>query len=621
MRLGLALAMLSVCLTSAVKRSALKHSLIKAQSPAACTAALEELQPLRTPKEYGLAIAATDRCHLPGRSLALLRAMQPPDEQAFNGVLSAMARAGRWRIALALLREMEGAAAPVQPSSRSLNAVLHALGQGGEPQRALRLLRSAPPELVDHVSYRTVLTGFARAKQWDRAVDLVLELREFSREELDLGTYGVVVQASRLEPVERELALIAAIRSRGAAPDRPCYMLAAHACKHAANASAAVALLDAHEAEEGLPPDAPFYAAVLATCERSRRWDLQCSAFERAERSGVVLGNVPKTLMLHSCARSGRWQQARALVEELCEESASNRGGEPPDAGLFSAAISACEAGGHWRLALDLLTAMRARRVEPDVGCFTAAMQALAAAGQVDAGLRLLRSMHGDATGGLGGASAAVLRASYPVHLILLKAAEGGPHAAAVQREVEALLHRRGIRPLAAKASTRPKRRTRGRGDGRDRMKRETYVNLDRPPALRAAVRELSERLERDAGYVPRHEALPPAFVRSSTRGQRERSLQSHAEKQALADLLARDEDGDTPLDLDINFHVCLDCHAYLAAASKLLGRPITVREPKLEHHFDDGECSCNGAWRWEARREAAEPVTVTAVWFTASSS
>ena len=103
-----------------------------------------------------------------------------------------------------------------------------------------------------------------------------------------------------------------------------------------------------------------------------------------------------------------------------------------------------------------------------------------------------------------------------------------------------------------------------------------------------------------------RYEALPPAFVRRSSRAQRDASLARHAEKQALVDALRR---GKESLELSVNFHVCVDCHAFMRAAAVALQRTITVREPKLTHVFaaTDGTCSCGEKWRWEARASESE--------------
>ena len=56
---------------------------------------------------------------------------------------------------------------------------------------------------------------------------------------------------------------------------------------------------------------------------------------------------------------------------------------------------------------------------------------------------------------------------------------------------------------------------------------------------------------------------------------------------------------------LSVNFKLCLDCHEYMKAASKLLVRPIVVCEPKRHHTFADGRCSCRDQWSWDAQLES----------------
>ena len=86
------------------------------------------------------------------------------------------------------------------------------------------------------------------------------------------------------------------------------------------------------------------------------------------------------------------------------------------------------------------------------------------------------------------------------------------------------------------------------------------------------------------------------------------RSLQGHAEKLVLADLLAQEEkqSKDTGLsvsnieeiELSVNFKMCADCHAFFKGASALIGRQVIVREPSLTHTFDRGECACGDRLR-----------------------
>ena len=100
------------------------------------------------------------------------------------------------------------------------------------------------------------------------------------------------------------------------------------------------------------------------------------------------------------------------------------------------------------------------------------------------------------------------------------------------------------------------------------------------------------------------------AFLRNSSTSQQVNSLRHHAEKKALAELLARGErEGEIALDVRINFKCCTDCHELYKAASLLHGRRILLREPTLVHTFQDGRCSCADRWRWEARKWKRDPV------------
>jgi hypothetical protein len=94
------------------------------------------------------------------------------------------------------------------------------------------------------------------------------------------------------------------------------------------------------------------------------------------------------------------------------------------------------------------------------------------------------------------------------------------------------------------------------------------------------------------------------------------RSLQGHAEKLMLADLLALEEKQakDTELchteqiEFSVNFKMCADCHVFFKGASALIGRQVIVREPSLTHVFDGGHCACGDRWRWETRSAVPTP-------------
>ena len=63
---------------------------------------------------------------------------------------------------------------------------------------------------------------------------------------------------------------------------------------------------------------------------------------------------------------------------------------------------------------------------------------------------------------------------------------------------------------------------------------------------------------------------------------------------------------------MTVNIKVCADCHLFMKCASAMLGRRISVREPKLLHVFERGDCSCADQWRWEERCRSAAEATET---------
>jgi hypothetical protein len=227
---------------------------------------------------------------------------------------------------------------------------------------------------------------------------------------------------------------------------------------------------------------------------------------------------------------------------------------------------------------------MRAAHIEPDVATFDSAVQAAAMSGELEWGFALLEDLE---RRGLSSRSEA-----YPIYHSLLKActAAGAEEQAA---RVQAAIDAHGLSAVMPRATVATPTGS------------ATFTN----GGSVAPSRKLCARVSRRTAYAPQLQALPYAFLRNSTKAQQVNSLLHHAEKKALADLLAR---GSECLEIRINFKCCADCHELFKGASSLHG-PIVLREPTLTHTFRDGRCSCNDLWRWEARAgirsiEVADP-------------
>merc|ERR1711924_543783 len=100
--------------------------------------------------------------------------------------------------------------------------------------------------------------------------------------------------------------------------------------------------------------------------------------------------------------------------------------------------------------------------------------------------------------------------------------------------------------------------------------------------------------MRQQSAYMPQLHALPWAFAQKNTCKQQEDSLMLHAEKKALAGLLACSV---PELNVAIEFNACIDCHEFFKEVSLLLSDMIQLRQPKMVHTFADGCCSCNDQW------------------------
>ncbi|KAH6824289.1 Tetratricopeptide repeat superfamily protein [Perilla frutescens var. hirtella] len=76
----------------------------------------------------------------------------------------------------------------------------------------------------------------------------------------------------------------------------------------------------------------------------------------------------------------------------------------------------------------------------------------------------------------------------------------------------------------------------------------------------------------------------------------KERSLEVHSEKLALAFALISTKPG-TTIKIVKNLRVCPDCHSVIKLVSKIAGRKIVMRDRNRFHHFIDGACSCGDYW------------------------
>ena len=366
----------------------------------------------------------------------------------------------------------------------------------------------------------------------------------------------------------------------GMAPNLVNYNAALAACEKAGAWREARGLLLSMRAA-GTPPDRISFHTAIAACRKGTGRDAARAAVRLVRQMPHRASTVACTVAMNACNRAALFRTALSVFERM------QRVGSKADRTAFNAALAACAGRGLAGRAQQLLAEMQAARVEPDTATFDSAVQAAAMSGELEWGFALLDELE---QRGLGSRPEA-----YPIYHSLLKAcitAGDAAQAARVQAAIDARPMLSALAPLAS--ATLPTGQL------------VTYQNGGLPAEPAAAARKLCVRAARRSKYTPQLHALPVAFLRNSTTSQQVNSLRHHAEKKALADLLAR---GEQRLDIRINFKCCADCHELFKGASLLQGRPILLREPTLVHTFQDGRCSCADRWRWEARKWKQAPV------------
>ena len=541
--------------------------------------------------------------------------------------------------------------------SRCYDAALRACALQSDPSHGSAVLRSMRSVGLQPsaVSYATAISGCrgsgddtdgAVAVGWQSALALMAEMANDGVQP-DTVVYGAAIAAcASAGRWEEAAALLSRMESEGLAPDAFCYSSCIAAFGRGDHCDDALSLLATLERGEGaVAPTTIVYNAAISACERAGRWKDATRLLDTMSLKGqpsCAPNVVSLNAAISACEKGGQWRRALQLLSDgagaakrdaasyaaamksavslsggMAGERAvslirsAEAAGFEADAATYNAAISALEQASEWQMALDLYEEMQLKGIEPTVVTYGALMQALAVAGQVSKGFEVLRHFE-DA--GLANTSK-----SYSLHRTLLQACRTNGTSAQVEYVREAMA-RRGLSAVAPVAKATVGGEVRRWSNQMSRM----------PGTAQTAAKELWGRAKRSGLYKPDFSALPYAFTRRARRASMERSLQGHAEKLALAELLSRRrsscggkgsgvgatkmmteatnvEEGDDPVELSINFKVCADCHRYFKAVSAMMGdgREIIVREPKLTHTFRAGVCSCGDRWRWEARTDA----------------
>ena len=162
------------------RRSARLARLRKARRQPDVARLLEQLLPLRDAREFTLAIGAWGRAGEWKRALALLREMRycgvEPNVISYSAAMSACEKSAQWERAIALLREMRYDG--IEPNVISYSAAISACAKGSQWQRALELLKEMQDRGLepDVISYSSAMSACEKGAQCEPALALFDEM-------------------------------------------------------------------------------------------------------------------------------------------------------------------------------------------------------------------------------------------------------------------------------------------------------------------------------------------------------------------------------------------------------------------------------------------------------------
>eukprot|EP00439_Symbiodinium_sp_Y106_P033337 s3406_g3.t18 len=282
----------------------------------------------------------------------------------FQAIITACARAARWRDALQILERMRSDS--VQPNLSSCNSVISACERGSRWPGALALLRDLKSWKIhaDVVGLNAVLKALAKASRWRQVSCLLLALQEEGVEP-DLVSYTAVMDAAhRILPSQRWPAALHALRTlrqRRLQADVICFTTLLSAVQRSAQWRLALTVL-ADMARTRAQPDLICHNAALAACQEGP-WQLAVAVLDDLWSSNLCPDIVSFNTAITACLRNEQWQTGLSFLEVLADK------GLKPSSATFDAATSACEKGTRWLEALAFLQARWSQESQVSGGC------------------------------------------------------------------------------------------------------------------------------------------------------------------------------------------------------------------------------------------------------------
>jgi pentatricopeptide repeat protein len=352
---------------------------------------------------YSTAIAAVAATNPPQPQVALALLKDAAEKHnllmnivGYNAAISACARAGDWKSATDLLRDLEchNSSTTIQP---------------------------------DHVTYGTVLSACEKGEQWDLVLQYAQQMEQRGFELDVLALTSALKACQQLGLAKEAVQYLDVMKTKGNSytrktsgwkrmgvkqplqgPDPVAYRLAISACARGGAWQEGIRLLEDFERATGYAPDVMAYTAAITGCEYAGEWRRAFVLLDTMRKNGVEPNEVTMAAILGACATACAKESTGIAFREtmgspmplpqhkalqLLKVLKNDKSVVNPNINVYNAAIRVCGEAFDLKRALLLLKDLREQGLEPTIVTFGTLMTASERVGSIEGANTIFRAI------------------------------------------------------------------------------------------------------------------------------------------------------------------------------------------------------------------------------------
>merc|ERR1719159_701271 len=279
----------------------------------------------------------------------------------------------------------------VKPTAVTIGCMIDALVKNHCVEDAWHLvhdLLSDPVKrnLVNNITYATILKGFAMTKQTERLFAVYAEIQQ-QGVQTNTITYNTMIDAcARCGAMDRVPQLLADMKMANISPDQVTYGTLVKGHCLSGSVDQAFEILAEMRASGKHKPDEILYNSLLDGCAKEHRLEDAMALYEEMKQASVAPSNFTLCTLVKLLGRSRRLEQAFKTVEEL-----STTLGLKPNIQVYTCLLQACIHNRQLQRALDLHDDVIEAGCEPDQKTYTVLVRGCMWAGNLVKAVELVR--------------------------------------------------------------------------------------------------------------------------------------------------------------------------------------------------------------------------------------